>query len=269
MSASTPHSSDPTRVIMALDSSQYDSLVADYESSLYLPSRRCTEVNFFANLGDVRGQRILDLSTGTGHYARAMAKLGASHVVGVDINSGMLGKARELIAADSSVPKDVIKLELGDVFAPLSLKNADPGSFDVVTGVWSLNYAGDQAMMDHAFNNVGKYLKPGGRFVTIIPNKVAHGGERNDWYGVSKRIIGEVENGFRIRTIFLMDPPIEFDNYDLDHSVFVKAAKGAGLRDFKTDAKEKIAPPLRAGEDQAYWDRYLASPLFDVVTATK
>lgn len=262
---------------MALDGSQYDSLVAEYETSLALPSRRCTEANFFANLGDIRGLRILDLSTGTGYIARSMAKLGAGKVVGVDINLGMLGKARELIAADPAVPKDVIELEHGDIFAPLSLTSAEPGSFDVVAGVWSLNYAGNQAMMDHAFDNIAKYLKNGGRFVSIIPSQAAHGGfdelldvdNRTGYYGVGRRIVEEVENGFRIRTIFMTDPPLEFDNYDLDHAVYLRAAKGAGLTDVKTDAKAKVAPPFRAGEDQSYWDRYLERPLFDVITATK
>ena len=262
---------------MALDSSQYDALVAEYETSLDLPSRRCTGVNFFSNLGDVRGLRILDLSTGTGLVARTVAKLGASKVVGVDINEGMLGKAREIIAADPSVPTDVIELELGDVFAPLNLRSADPGSFDVVAGIWSLNYAGDQAMMDHAFKNIAKYLKDGGEFVSIIPSKASHGShdkwpgvdKQNGWYGVGKRIIGEVKDGYRVRTIFLTDPPLEFDNFDLDHDVYFRAAKSAGLKDVKTDAKEKIAPPFKNGEDQSYWDTYLERPLFDVITANK
>lgn len=260
---------------MALDSSQYDSLVAEYETSLNLPSRRCNVANLFDNLGDIRGLRILDLSTGTGYFARSMAKLGASKVVGVDINQGMLGKAKELIAADPAVPKDVIELELGDVFGPLSLKSVDPGSFDIVAGVWSLNYAGNQAMMNQAFENIAKYLKDGGRFVSVIPSKAAHGNDdkwfasKTGWYGVRRRIIGEVENGFRIRTTFLLDPPLEFDCYDLDHAVYFKAAEGAGLKDVKTDAKEKIAPPYKEGEDQAYWDGYLQRPLFDVITATK
>ncbi|KAG8157273.1 hypothetical protein KVR01_012981 [Diaporthe batatas] len=260
-----------------LDSSQYDALVSEYESSLDLPSRRCTAVNFFANLGDVKGLRILDLSTGTGVVARMVAKLGASKVVGVDINKGMLGKAKEIIAADASVPKDVIELELGDVFAPLSLTSADPGSFDVVAGIWSLNYAGNQAMMCHAFNNIAKYLKHGGRFVSIIPSKASHGSrdswpgldEHNGWYGVGKKIIEEVQDGYRVRTIFLTNPPLEFDNFDLDHRVYFKAAEGAGLKNVKTDAKEKIAPPSKDGEDQAYWDKYLERPLFDVITANK
>lgn len=264
---------------MALDSSQYDSLVAEYETSLDLPSRRCNEANFFLNLGDIQGLRILDLSTGTGYFARCFAKRGASKVVGVDINQGMLGKAKELIAADPAVPKDVIDLELGDVFSPLNLSSADPGSFDIVGGVWSLNYAGNQTMMNQAFENIAKYLKSGGKFVSIIPSKATHGASslekcpgidsKTGWYGVGKRIIGEVENGFRIRITFMVDPPLSFDNYDLDHAVYFKAAEDAGLKDVKIDAKEKIAPQFKEGEDQAYWDGYLQRPLFDVITATK
>lgn len=91
-----------------------------------------------------------------------MAKLGASLVVGVDISHAMLAKARDLIAVDPSVREHSVQLEISDIFAPLILKNAKPDSFDIVTGVWSLNYAGNQAMMDQAFNNVAKYLRDGG-----------------------------------------------------------------------------------------------------------
>lgn len=113
--------------------------------------------------------------------------------------------------------------------------------------------------------------------MSIITSKIAHGGydkwsgyeDKTGWYGIRKRIIEEVENGFRVRTSFLTDPPLEFDNYDLDHAVYFSAARSAGLKDIKTDAEEKIAPPFMDGEDQAYWDRYLEWPGFDVITATK
>lgn len=205
-----------------------------------------------------------------------VAKLGANKLVGVDINGGM-GKAKDIMAADASVPKDVIEFELGDFFAPLYLSSADSGSFDVVAGIWSLNYAGNQAMMGQVFKNIAKYLKDGGRFVSIIPSKASHGSrdswpgleEQNGWYGAGKKIIEEIEDGDRVRTIFLTNPPLEFDNFDLDQSVYFKAVEGAGLNDVKTDAKGKIALPFKNGEDQAYWDRYLERPLFDVITGNK
>lgn len=127
---------------MALDSSQYDSLVSRYEKSLALPSRRCDTANLFANVGDVRGRTVLDLSTGTGYIARTLAKMGAATVVGVDINEAMLGKAREILATDPSVPqeaRDAVTYEAGDVFSPLELVGGAAGEFDLVTGVWSLN----------------------------------------------------------------------------------------------------------------------------------
>ncbi|POS74971.1 hypothetical protein DHEL01_v206633 [Diaporthe helianthi] len=207
-----------------LDSSQYDALVAENETSLDLPSRRCTGVNFFANLGDMKGLKILDLTCQPG-----------------------------LVSLLAWWPTSAREKSL------------------------SLNYAGNQAMMDFAFQNIAKYLKDGGRFVSIIPSKASHGSrdqwpgldEQNGWYGAGKRIIEEVEDGYRARTIFFTNPPLEFDNSDLKHSVYFRAAKGAGLEDVKTDAKEKIPSPFKGGEDQAYWDKYLERPLFDIITATK
>lgn len=128
-------------------------------------------------------------------------------------------------------------------------------------------------MLDNAFRNVAKYLKPGGRFVTIIPSHDEHGDwpllDEVPWYGVMASNIRPIKHGFKVAITFLTDDPVQFDNYALPKQFFTKAAATAGLTDVQIDGKKKIAPPLEAGEDQAYWDRYLEKPVFDVLTAVK
>ena len=46
-------------------------------------------------LGDVSGMRVLDLPCGEGRVARELARCGA-HVVGVDLSTAMLARARRV-----------------------------------------------------------------------------------------------------------------------------------------------------------------------------
>lgn len=133
--------------------------------------------------------------------------------------------------------------------------------------------AGNQAMLDQAFCNVAKYLKSGGRFVTIIPAHDVHGNwplqDEAPWYGVMASNLRPIEHGYKVAITFVTDDPVQFDTYDLPSEFFTGAAAAAGLTDVQIDGKRKVAPPLKAGEDQAYWDRYLERPVFDVLTAVK
>jgi 2-polyprenyl-3-methyl-5-hydroxy-6-metoxy-1,4-benzoquinol methylase len=74
---------------------EYDDIAADYAASKQLPYRIAVEApTLFALAGDVRGKTILDLPCGDGTYARAFARRGAASVLGVDLSSGMVERAR-------------------------------------------------------------------------------------------------------------------------------------------------------------------------------
>lgn len=255
---------------MPVDNAQYEKVVGIYDSILETAVRRCDTVNMLHSVGTVEGKNILDLATGTGYFARTLSKKGAKHVVGVDVSEGMLDVARKLAENDPALPESVLKYEQADVFKPLNLLNCSEASRDVITGAWCLNYAGDQTMMDQAFQNIAKYLKPGGRFVGVIPNvRSAQLEDDERYFDFSIRRIEAVEGGNLCRlTLHAKEQPVSFNAYILEHSFFEKGAKSAGLVNV-TLANPTVLPEFEGTEDEAHWNDFLAQPLFTVMTATK
>lgn len=255
---------------MAVDNAQYEKVVETYDSVLGTAVRRCDTVNMLHSVGSVDGKNVLDLSTGTGYFARTLSKKGAKHVVGVDVSQGMLDVARKLTESDRAVPEDVLDYELADVFKPLNLVTCPEASRDVITGAWCLNYAGDQAMMDQALQNIAKYLKPGGRFVGLIPSTYSSWLDDDErYFDFSIKRLEKVVGGHMCRlTLHAKEQPVSFNAYVLEHSLFEKGAESAGLVDV-TLAGPTVLPEFQGTEDELYWNGFLARPLFTVMTATK
>ncbi|KAG8156310.1 hypothetical protein KVR01_013845 [Diaporthe batatas] len=255
---------------MPVDNAQYEKVVGTYDSILGTAVRRCDTVNILHSVGSVEGKNVLDLATGTGYFARALSKKGAKDVVGVDISEGMLDIARKLTESDASVPEGILDFELADVFKPLNLLNCPEASRDVITGAWCLNYAGNQVMMDQALQNIAKYLKPGGRFVGLIPSTFSSWLKDDErFFDFSIKRLESVEGGHMCRlTLHAKEQPVSFNAYVLEHSLFEKGAKSAGLVNI-TFADPSVLPEFEGAEDGEYWNSFLARPLFTVMTATK
>lgn len=255
---------------MSVDNAQYEKVVATYDSILGTAVRRCDTVNMLHFIGSVEGKRVLDLSTGTGYFARTLSKKGAKQVVGVDVSQSMLDAALKVTQGDPQIPEGVVSYELGDVFKPLELHNCPEASCDLITGAWCLNYAGDQAMMDQACRNIARYLRPGGRFVGVIPSDYMPWLQDDEnYYGFSYKRIEPVEDGHVCRlTLHAKEQPVSFNAYILSNSVFERGAKSAGLVDV-TLTGPTVLPVYEGTEDDAYWNNFLARPLFKVMVATK
>jgi SAM-dependent methyltransferase len=98
-----------------------------------------------------KGDRILDVATGTGWSARNAARMGAD-VTGVDIADGLLAAAREL----SAHVRPPIAFHLADAER---LPFPD-GTFDGVISTFGVMFAADQAQ---AAAELGRVCKLGGR----------------------------------------------------------------------------------------------------------
>lgn len=258
---------------MAVDNAQYEHLAAIYDSCLQIPVRRCDTANFLAAIDPVNGRHVLDLATGTGYFARTMARLGAAHVVGVDVSEGMLQVARHLS------PEGSVRYETGDVFSAMlqglgegkeEEEGAAEGKFDLVTGVWCLNYAANRDMMLTAWRNIARFLKPGGRFVGIVPGPFMEWlDEKEVCYGFSYERVDKVEDGWLVKkTLHAEQGPITFKAYVLNEDIYRSAAGAAGMKDVRID-KPEIVPKMEGDEDEAYWERFMSRPLFSVMTAVK
>jgi demethylmenaquinone methyltransferase/2-methoxy-6-polyprenyl-1,4-benzoquinol methylase len=106
--------------------------------------------------------RALDLATGTGDIAFALAARGA-RVVGLDITLRMIELARAKKAGDAAAPRFVA----GDMMAlPFP-----PASFDIVTTGYGLRNVPDLA---GAIEEIGRVLAPGGQMLSLDFNRPAN-----------------------------------------------------------------------------------------------
>ena len=112
------------------------------------------------------GQKILDLCTGTGLVAIAVAKaIGEKgSVIGVDISSGMLAQARAKIEAEGSENLQLIEADVEAIAF-------DREQFDLILCCSALVYISDiPALLDKCY----RWLKPGGCLAFTSSNKGSH-----------------------------------------------------------------------------------------------
>ena len=105
-------------------------------------------------LGDVRGKRALVLGCGGGQDVIALARLGASHVTGVDFSKTQLAHAKENLAR-AKVTATLIEASVAEL--PML---ADE-SFDLVVSVHAMSYV---ERVDACFVEARRVLVRGGTF---------------------------------------------------------------------------------------------------------
>lgn len=112
----------------------------------------------------LRGLSFLDVGCGSGLFSIAAHQLGASRVVGIDINPRCIVVSQD--NRDRLAPKAPIVFQELSALAPASLRSL--GLFDVVYAWGSLHHTG--AMWD-SIRNVAKQVSPGETLVLAIYNK--------------------------------------------------------------------------------------------------
>ncbi|MES0879815.1 class I SAM-dependent methyltransferase [Roseibium sp. SCP14] len=151
--------------------------MADYDKnpSPYLqqafsdnPYRLLELTVFMEVLGDVSGKRVLDLACGDGRLTRIMAHGGAAEVLGLDVSTEMLGRAKEQNAPGEpeAFPDNVTYGEISatdDMF-----QWVEPA--DVVTAMYLFHYARSIEELHQMGRFIGRNLAKGGRFVTYTIN---------------------------------------------------------------------------------------------------
>ena len=96
----------------------------------------------------------LDIGTGAGHTAAALARL-TQHVVGLDLSNGMLRAARELYG-------EIPNLEF--VRAPAQATELRAASFAIITARHTLHHHPDPVA---TLREAARLLIPGGRLVIV------------------------------------------------------------------------------------------------------
>jgi demethylmenaquinone methyltransferase/2-methoxy-6-polyprenyl-1,4-benzoquinol methylase len=106
-------------------------------------------------------QRVLDVATGTGMVARALAARGAGEVVGLDQSEAMLAVARARGGAVRYVQGEAERLPFGDA------------EFDALTFTYLLRYVDDRAA---TMRELARVVRPQGRIGMVefgVPHSAA------------------------------------------------------------------------------------------------
>lgn len=240
---------------MAESDGQYDALGELYERTKHIPTGLAERATLLAALPDLRGRSVLDVACGTGFYPREFRRLGAERVVGVDSANEMVAHARE---AESRAPLGITYHRHDAGTLPVL------GVFDVVTAIWLLGYAEDEAALDRMIGNLRANLTPGGTLAALVPNPDADWDVLADYARYGYEVIRTGPPGARQPVVVrvLGDPPFDFDSFYWPAGVVEAALTRAGLHDVTQHA---TAIP-EDGRGEEFWGPLRRSPSFAVFT---
>ena len=243
---------------MAESDDQYDALGAVYERAKHIPTGLAERATLLSAVGDLRGKSVLDVACGTGFYARLFHDLGAVRVVGVDSAGEMIGYARHV---EDREPRGITYEQHDATTLPVL------GEFDVVTAVWLLGYADDEAALDAMIGNLKANLAPSGRLVVLVPNP------EPDWdlyaqygrYGYEIKPTGPMNLKQPVTVQVMGDPPFDFDSFYWERGAFDRALTRAGLTG--VTRHPAVVPDDERGEE--FWEPLRKCPSFAVFTAER
>ena len=249
----------------------YDDVAGDYDVIWGTPAVRILWTlldTHLQRLGPWTNTSVLDLACGTGIGLREARKLGASKLVGVDISPEMIDVCR-------STTKDVdqFSLHVADCSQPLDSLGIQNESFDLVIGMWLLNYAENSSQMAGFWGNVARYLKPGAKFVGIIQNQetIHPSSMKTLKYGAKETGITPLENGegWRMHVEFETQPKVEFDTFVLKKEILEGEAKGAGMKIIEYIRPGRDALSGADEKDEAWWQELLDEYPNQLIVAAK
>ncbi|HEU4408236.1 MAG TPA: methyltransferase domain-containing protein [Polyangiaceae bacterium] len=233
----------------------YDHVAAQYKRFKESPfCRYAEEPTYFRHIGDLSGEAVLDLACGEGHYTRRIKARGAARVVGVDLSEGMIALARD---QERQHPLGVEYL-VGDGAGLGKL-----GSFDRVTASYLLNYAPDRPALVRMCRTAYENLRPGGRFVTLIPNgdlTPEPGGptsklKKYNFYFVSQA--SPCTDGTPVTGYVGADDAFTVTMYHYAWATYRAALEEAGFRGVRCEPLA-VTPEGVAAMPEGYWDDFLA-----------
>lgn len=243
----------------------YDEVAEEYDKVKVLPGT-APLVRLIDRLApavlDWTGVSVLDLACGTGFGLRKTRQLGATHLVGIDINEEMLRVAR-------SMSESKTELYVADCYGNLDQLPLQPGSFDVVTGFWLATCATTRKDVAGMWNNVSKYLKPGGKFIGSAGFVNFTTETFASKYGPKIDPIEKTAVGTKISLEFQTAPPkVRYDSYNVDRDVLDAEAANAGLN--ITYVQPSILDvDITDERDLLWWREFIEDTACDMIVGTK
>lgn len=251
---------------------QYNSISSQWATLEDLPSEQISNNLLRSKLSELpRGLRVLDLGGGTGTYSRMAFDLGvAQDVVVVDISPDMLkiGAALEDKLRPGS-PR--ITYHVADCSKPLDHLNIPPASFDLVMANYFFPYATTREQLAAMWRNVIHHLKPGGRFVGLLPRADLDVHlKRDPWAGISYEYLGQVDEAKKSLITFRCEPPVQVDQFMLPQEDYQQIPLEVGMTDliFVPPTESHVPQGIDDAERERYF-MYLKEPVSDVCLAAK
>jgi SAM-dependent methyltransferase len=205
-------------------------------------------------IGDLRGQRVVDVACGEGHFTRLLRHAGAADVVGFDLSQRMIELAR---GQESEQP-------LGIEYLVEDARRIVPQQdFDLAVSAWLLVYAHDRSELQQMCRGLASWLRPGGRFVTFTSNPDVYFIDPLPDYskfGFDVELANSVYEGAPILWRFHLDDSLlEIENYYLPISAYESAFREAGFRQFEVHRLE-LEPDAHGIDDRHHWADMLDFP---------
>lgn len=215
-------------------------------------------------IGDVAGERVLELGCGSGPYSVWLAERGAQ-VVGLDLSPTMISLAQER-ANKRNVKPD---FRVADIRDPLTFSDAE---FDLIFSATALHYVED---LDSTMIEAARVMKPAGRLVASVlhPMSTARfplaGSEDMEgpdpwegWY------FGSPDRCIETPWLAFGDVSTEGRRIFCQHHTitdYFSAASSARLS--ITELLEPMPPPEFAAKNPARYDEAMRGPLFLIFKA--
>lgn len=211
-------------------------------------------------LGDVTGQEVLDLACGTGTYTRMISDRGAGRVIGVDAQAPLVERARS-----ASRPGQQVEYHLLDAFDMPHL-----GWFDAVVAGSLFGRLHLRQQLDALCHTVWSHLRPGGRFVGVLPNPDYDRSRPPDnRYGLTYDWAHDLHDGddFAVNLHHVEPPAVLTWRYWRDET-YRAALAAAGLRQIEIRPWRPSPEALeRLGEH--FWRPWLDNPLSVAVRCSR
>ena len=239
---------------------QYQQIGVKYTAVKLKPSVAFTEVAaVLGMLGDLDGERVLDLACGAGFYTRLIRQRGASHVLGVDLSQTMIDVAQ----AEEAVHPLGVEYRVAD-----AVHLPQYGAFDIVTAVWLLHYARTQEDLTSMCRNIGRNLAPGGRLIAILPNpEFINEQAETEFYGFRTQVLNPGEAIAHVRMDFLGQEVFSIEYAQWPLTAYHDALALAGFSAIE-NVPVGVSSQGVAQMGAAYWTIHRNNPLAMGLVAT-
>lgn len=234
---------------------EYNEIAKGYEKATQRPLRKFTyEPTFLKFLPPLRNKKVLDLACGEGISSRLLLRHGAKEVVGVDVSSELIKKAKELNTPNA---KYFVEDAINGDFRKY-------GKFDLVIAAMLLHYSKTEEEIDKMVKNVKSVLSPGGTFYTMTVNPIFC---KNGYSKYGIKLVPESHREGSHITVQLHDFDwnkfCEFSMYHWSKKTYDKIFQKNG---FVTTWHKGIVSPEGIEEyGQGFWQDFLDEPVYVVV----